>query len=389
MIGEAMSERVNRWRQHFIKYETSPEIDDYFEGKGVLCAQLQFGQDSFPAEANFRGIEFNSYRACLALLMGWNLKHFAFCLELLRKHAELDARNLSTVFHRRGDMADWVADAFGLDKQTWTTALDVLTLDRANLGYHTETVCGPAAPLIRIGADHVLQPLFGTAMNPFFFLLRELRNRFRDDWDRNVNERESAYRAQLYQLFPQECMLKTPGNTRLRSGGATKTDVDAAVLDRRTGAIGLFQLKWQDPFGFSMRERASRSRNFIDESKKSVEATSQWLETHDADEILANFGFGRSSKTGVKPIRLFVLGRNFAHFSGGDEMDDRAAWGTWPQLLRHAHDHYRHDDPIEGLYHTLRADSPTDRKVDGLQRRAFRLGDKSIVWDPCVGDEPA
>ncbi len=36
----------------------------------------------------------------------------------------------------------------------------------------------------------------------------------------------------------------------------------------------------------------------------------------------------------MQKVYPFVLGRYLAHFSDGPEPDRRAAWGTWPQLLR-------------------------------------------------------
>src|SRR3954449_5854990 len=36
----------------------------------------------------------------------------------------------------------------------------------------------------------------------------------------------------------------------------------------------------------------------------------------------------------VHKVYPFVLGRYLAHFSDGPEPDRRAAWGTWPQILR-------------------------------------------------------
>ena len=59
---------------------------------------------------------------------------------------------------------------------------------------------------------------------------------------------------------------------KLKNEGAVATDIDAAVFDTTTGTLGLFQLKWQDPFGTSMRRRNSKMMNFLEE-------TNQWVST--------------------------------------------------------------------------------------------------------------
>jgi hypothetical protein len=66
----------------------------------------------------------------------------------------------------------------------------------------------------------------------------------------------------------------------------------------------------------------------------------------------------------VQKVYPFVLGRYLAHFSDGPQPDRRAAWGTWPQLLRlldgkpvSASD----ANPIASLFTRLTNDAPLIR----------------------------
>jgi hypothetical protein len=66
----------------------------------------------------------------------------------------------------------------------------------------------------------------------------------------------------------------------------------------------------------------------------------------------------------VQKVYPFVLGRYLAHFSDGPEPDRRAAWGTWPQLLRLVNGQpFRSTDanPLASLFTRLTNDGPLIR----------------------------
>jgi len=76
-------------------------------------------------------------------------------------------------------------------------------------------------------------------------------------------------------------------------------------------------------------------------------------------------------------VRHFVLGRYLAHFTGGAEPDRRAAWGTWPQVLRLAGARpFAPDDrnPLETLFSLLTRDTPADAAPALVAPYALHLG---------------
>ncbi len=119
-------------------------------------------------------------------------------------------------------------------------------------------------------------------------------------------------------------------------GGNLRTDLDAVVFDRRTGTLGVFELKAQDPFARSAEERLRQRDNFY-AANRQVSAVAQWLQRNDPTALLARID-ARAAKTfRAQRVHLFVLGRYLAHFApaaGVPEPDRRAAWGTWPKVLR-------------------------------------------------------
>ena len=93
-------------------------------------------------------------------------------------------------------------------------------------------------------------------------MLAELYRRYRKDWDHAVDGREEHFRKELYDLFPTRRFAKAEKPLNLRNEGVVATDIDAAVFDSTTRTLGLFQLKWQDPFGTSMRKAKFQDDEF-------------------------------------------------------------------------------------------------------------------------------
>jgi hypothetical protein len=68
-------------------------------------------------------------------------------------------------------------------------------------------------------------------------------------------------------------------------------------------------------------------------------------------------GIGRDEAANIKRIRLSFIGRNISNFSDGGVLDERAAWGHWPQVLRLAREtKLRRSD--RGLFEALKEDTP-------------------------------
>ena len=77
-----------------------------------------------------------------------------------------------------------------------------------------------------------------------------------------------------------------------------------------------------------------------------------------------------------------MLGRYLAHFSDGPEPDRRAAWGTWPQVLRLLDGQpLRATDanPIASLFTRLSKDTPQIRPPADDATRVIDLGAASLT----------
>ena len=218
-------------------------------------------------------------------------------------------------------------------------------------------------------------------------MLAELQRKYLGDYDRAVNLREDVFRRELCWCFPSNNIYKAARPVQLKSGNETITDIDAAFFDERNGHLGIFQLKWQDFFGDSMRKRETKMLNMLQETNAWIDIVVNWLEGKEPDTILHEVGLAQVTKAKISRVYLFVLGRNYSHFSGDAAPDPRAAWGMWPQVLRiikEATDSgsYGISDPIGWLDIKLREESPTRKSQPDLVAWDFHIGDYHVVLEP-------
>jgi hypothetical protein len=380
-----MASLVYRWADHFIGYKASPEVDNYFHAKGLLAGARMSGQDAFDDAATFGGLPFGFYKASVFTLIGWSIKHINFAMILSDRHSDLLLQNLVTVTADIDEITSSLASALNSTRAEASQALSVLEVNPLNV----KALClnGHAPPpLVRAATEQFIRPVSGFLIEPFQCMLRNLRATWRQDWDRNVNEREALFRRDLFGLLPENSLVKIPKSVSLKKNGKRLTDVDAVVLDKSNGVLGLFQLKWQDGFGHSMRERGAKLKNFYGEVGAWIETVTTFLEGTPQEEINRTFGLPNWSKPAK--CRLFVVSRYFAHFSGDTPPDGRAAWGVWPQVIRLATANVGAESPIEALHRSLVADSPFKRRVS-VPSQSFCLGGTTIVMEGYEKDEVA
>lgn len=355
-------------------------MDEYYERLGILFAQTRFGQDSFDGEVLFGGQSFNVYRATVGVLVGWMLKHGDFCSELLIKRPEIKPQNIFTIFSTVDELIAQLSAALDVDGHVAEQALLMLSMGPEHKATGIVTPGGPAAPFVQIGQRRLLRSYRGILDAPFFYMLRNLKHYYRKDWDSAVDQREKAFRDELYGVFQNAALVKINRSVDLKVQGQVVSDLDAVVFDPRSGVLGLFQLKWQDPFGPSMTERASRKSNFLKNAERWISIVTAWMAGRPLVEIGREIGLRRDLAEKLRTVRLFVLGRNFAHFSGTDEIDKRAAWGHWSQVLRLVVENkFDQSNPIEWLYQALEKDSPLSREIALPSREHVKIGDVGIT----------
>jgi hypothetical protein len=169
-----------------------------------------------------------------------------------------------------------------------------------------------------------------------------------------------------------------------RDSGNIRTDIDAVVFDRKTGTLGFFELKSQDPFARSTAELTRQRENLL-YANRQVSGVLAWLQRYGADELLKRVDSRTAKSFRAYKVFPFVLGRYLAHFIDGAEPDRRAAWGTWPQVLRLLDGQpFRATDanPLASLFNRLTKAAPLVRTPSDDPPHAIAIGDLRLTVHP-------
>ncbi len=231
-----------------------PTVERYYRQLGQAHVARFAYQHSYPTDAAIGGATFGQYTAILALLIGW-------------LHRECDRRapdddHKPTPWNERAMIAA-LAEALDADPATIGRALQPFILDRDNAAYHSALPGHAAPPLIHLDEGRVVWSARGLLGEPLIFLARELRRRHAQEYHNSAHLREGVFRQDLYRLFGDRRFVLSTGRVELKRRGAARTDIDALVFDRKTGTLGVFELKAQDPFARSVEERQRQRDNFF------------------------------------------------------------------------------------------------------------------------------
>jgi hypothetical protein len=349
-----------------------PGHNTYYRRLADVHLQMMAYQIGYPTDAAIGGCTVQTYRDVLGQLIGWAL--------------QARDRGEAVTLRSEPSLVAVLASALAVDPAVIGQAVSAFTLDRESAPYHAAVPGVAAAPLVRIGPNHLVWSVRGLTTEPLLFLTRELRRRAAQEYHNAAYLREVAFREDLYALFQDKRFVTSAGRIVLRRDrGDVRTDIDALVFDRKTGTLGLFELKSQDPFARSTAE-LTRQRDNVLYANRQISGVLAWLKQHGADALLGRFVDTRTAKTfRVQKVSPFVLGRYLAHFSDGPEPDRRAAWGTWPQLLRLLdRQPVRATDanPLVSLFTRLANDVPLVYPPAGDPPREIAIGAARLIVHP-------
>ena len=351
----------------------SGEIGDdaFYRRLAGVHLKLMSYQLGYPPDAVIGGCTIRTYRDVLGWLIGRALR----------------GRDRGDAEVARSERSLVAALAAGLDVELTIAAkaVDAFTLDREAAAYHAAVPGVAAAPLVRVGQDRVVWSVAGLTTEPLLFLTRELRRRDAQGYHNTAHQREVVFRQDVYALFQDKRFVTSAGRIELRrEAGDVRTDIDAVVFDRKTGTLGLFELKSQDPFARSPAELA-RQRDNVLYANRQISGVLDWVKRHGADALLGRVD-ARTAKTfRVQKVYPFVLGRYLVHFADGPQPDRRAAWGTWPQVLRLLDGQpFRASDanPLASLFGRLSKDDPLTYPPVANSTCEIALGDARLVIHP-------
>jgi hypothetical protein len=357
-------------RHHQPELEAANADHDYCRIADIQMEIMAY-QFGYPLDATIGGCTVQLYRDVLK----WLIAH---ALQSRDRREEPTPRSEQALVAEIASGLTTVPELVG-------QAVSGFTLDREGAAYHAAVPGIAAAPLIRVASDQLVWSLHGLMTEPLLFLTRELRRRDAQGYHNAGYLREIVFREDLYALFPDKRFVTSAGRMKLRrTDGDVRTDIDAVIFDRKTGTLGIFELKSQDPFARSTAELA-RQRDNVLYANRQISGTLDWLKRHGGDDLLSRVD-ARTAKTfRVQKVYPFVLGRYLAHFSDGATPDRRAAWSTWPQLLRLLNGQpVRATDanPIASLFTRLVNDVPSIHLPDDEHPREIAIGGARLTVYP-------
>jgi hypothetical protein len=359
------------WSERPDPASSDPGQDAYYRRLADVRLKMMAYQLGYPPDAALGGCTVQTYRDVLGQLIAWGL--------------QARDRGEATAPRSERSLVAALAAALAADPALVGQAVAAFTLDREGAAYHAAVPGVAAAPLVRVDSDRLVWSVHGLTTEPLLFLTRELKRRAAQAYHNAAYLREGVFRQELYALFQDKRFVTSAGRIELRrDDGGVRTDIDAVVFDRKTGALGFFELKSQDPFARSTAELA-RQRDNVLYANRQLSGALDWLKRHGADALLGRVD-ARTAKTfRAQKVYPFVLGRYLAHFSDGPEPDRRAAWGSWPRLLRLLDGQpFRAGDanPLASLFTRLAKDDSLIRPPADAPPREIAIGAARLIVHP-------
>ncbi len=361
----------------FISYATTEEIDEYYNEKGHHHILRVQSYDDFDTNDTFGGIEYWKYVDLIEIICGVAIMHTDACIELTKMNSEVDMHNILSYMYFKDSTIKTYSNYFGVTDEVIEQMISCVTLSQENYEYYLD-IPAPAPPMyFQVSENQLIRSIAGCLGNPFRFLNTELKRKYKRDYDVAVNNREIRFRKELFLFFPHDRIIKIPKEINLSFNGM-RTDIDAVAYDSETKTLGIFQLKWQDPFGHSMKERFSRITNLFPKANEWIEKMKFWFLNNDTKTILNALQITKyfPDAKEISEVCVFVIARNDIHFTG-IKTDDRVAWGSWHQLIEsQARIETKFNDPIREMFVKLKTFTPENRmkREEMPTRQSFEVG---------------
>ena len=234
---------------------------------------------------------------------------------------------------------------------------------------------------IELSEHHLILPVSSIFRNPFHGI-RMLHELYREaDVAAIRTPREQWMGIDLYALFMGNRYQCMQGPSRLSRHGKVVTDIDAAILDRVTGELALFQLKWQDMNSHDVVKQRSRAKNFVEKVDRWATQTETWVEEFGSTALLQALRFGASPGY-PSHVRLFAIGRSAARFRsyGYVPQNSSVVACSWRQFIRVRHEIGPADNVFRDLHRAVHLEQTKPVKRNPLPQE-FRIGEHTIIFE--------
>jgi len=355
-IIEKMEKLVFIWNSDFIGYDADPEVDDFF----IQNAQLDFVQatewDSFPLTSFFGGVPYHYFLSALIAIESICLKHLQFVEIATKKYPWLEKHNILPCVVDYEALFDSLSFILGESREVIETVMSALIYNEEKRDYYSH-IGAPNPLFLRVSSTQLLRSFSGCIYRPIEFMLAELKRRYPNDWSRNSNEREQLFKDDLYKYFKGDRFIVFDRNIEIVEDGNIITDIDACIIDKETYDIAFIQLKWQDSIYESTRSLISKRNNFVEKVTKWVDDIEKWI-YRSSEKRIADYLHLSPHHINKKKIKIFVIGRHNANFSGNQIPYENSVWCQWYSLIEIIEEKFKESINIQKLFELIHEKNP-------------------------------
>lgn len=329
-IKRHMNNKVRVFNKKYITYTTNKKIDDYYRLLASKFTKNFYGKRTFDPEAKFNGIAFYKYVESIELLTSIALKHFDYCMLLIKKNPNIKWFDILTVNKSISDEVETLMIGLNIEHDEARKIIESLIFTRSDLDKCINKKAVPPI-FIRLTSNMLARSTLSLISgSSYMYLLTQLQSRFPEDWSREQPKLEIVFRKEICDLFSlrKKCIC-LDFNINLNMNKRRITDVDTVIIDNLSNTILLFQLKWQEPFGQSISERESKKRNFLNTSEKWLIDVKKWLLNSTDKEKADAFRVKPSLMQKDWKFKFFIIGRYFSRFSYKTYRDETTTWCNW------------------------------------------------------------
>lgn len=355
-LEDRMAALVFPWDSGFgtmIGYNAELDIDNHYLAR-VLESTLDWQNEAgIHPDCQVRDVSGGDLIAVGMLMVSGHLKHIRLVDIGCRKIPEANLPMSLTIWKERDAWSESICDFTGMPKDTVAAVLELFTVGHQESAYFENELTPFIPMLVEVSDGYLVAPVSSIFKNPFqgVRMLQEQRSSITEA---SVREpRENWMISDLCHLFLGNRYIVIDTPIRLKRHGRTVTDIDAAVLDRTTSTVALFQLKWQDFNTYNVKTQRSKAKNFVDRVDGWVAAVEGWLHECGHDQLCDVLRLPRHHGEQLADVRLFAVGRRAARFQsyGYAPTRDTVAVCTWPQFVRTRYE----VGPAENVFRTLHA----------------------------------
>ena len=338
-IEELIKPLVSPWdtgRGVMVAYGARIEVDMHYMAEALsLATDWREGAGIHP-NALLGSITGADITAVGAALISLHSKHFS-CVSVAKKmYDRVSVGQSLTIWGPRAALEESTAIMSGRPGPVVHSAFNALamTAEQAKkLADHST----PLIPLLfDLGNGFILRPVSCLTRNPFTAARTQYQWLDPRTEHAVATDRENWMREHLYAMFAGRRYICFPGNLKLRRGRAVLTDIDAAIYDRLTGDVGIFQLKWQDYSTNDVRQLRSKAANLSAELTDWSGKIMSWIEENGISALDRSLRLKQKRRESVRSVMLFAISRSSVRTQGYGVRTDAPslAMAVWPQFVR-------------------------------------------------------